>query len=348
MTQETQGPRTIGSEYDLAGRRTKLIHPDPGGSFFVNYDWDVGGSLTKVRVQGATSGAGVVAQFSYDDWGRRTQLLRGNGGDTGMSYGWDLSLMNLYHHFTPTTFEESVTRAENAAGQLASRTHYNAAFAWTEAEHVDHDYTHNRRNQTTSNTETPPVGTPGTFNLGYNAAGSLASAQTSATTSTLFAYDADRRLTKVTEGGVDTNLLYDPIGRLRRVQRAASARQFGYDGTDIIAEYDDATGAVTKRYVHGPGTDEPLVEYTGNGTTQPTWLVPDELGSIVARVGPTGTYATNRYDEYGLPASGNAGLFSTQGRSGSGRRGSTTTRRGRTRPRWGGSCSPTRSGRRGG
>lgn len=39
-----------------------------------------------------------------------------------------------------------------------------------------------------------------------------------------------------------------------------------YDGDALIAEY-NASGAMLKRYVHGPlqGVDDPIAEYTGAG-----------------------------------------------------------------------------------
>jgi hypothetical protein len=45
---------------------------------------------------------------------------------------------------------------------------------------------------------------------------------------------------------------------------AGTPTRFGYDGVDLIAEYDGA-GAVLRRYVHGPGSDEPLMWYEGAG-----------------------------------------------------------------------------------
>lgn len=35
--------------------------------------------MTRVRENGATTGVGVLAAFTYDDLGRRTLLTRGNG-----------------------------------------------------------------------------------------------------------------------------------------------------------------------------------------------------------------------------------------------------------------------------
>jgi hypothetical protein len=60
------GPQgAVSYEYDSAGRRTKLTYPG-SSSLYVNYDYLVTGEATKIRENGATSGAGVLATFAYD------------------------------------------------------------------------------------------------------------------------------------------------------------------------------------------------------------------------------------------------------------------------------------------
>ncbi|MDO9164301.1 MAG: RHS repeat-associated core domain-containing protein, partial [Methylococcaceae bacterium] len=57
-----------------------------------------------------------------------------------------------------------------------------------------------------------------------------------------------------------------------------------------------------RRYVHGPGVDEPLVWYEGAVTTAKTWLYSDHQGSIVATANSAGTStATLSYGPYGEP-----------------------------------------------
>jgi hypothetical protein len=56
--------------------------------------------------------------------------------------------------------------------------------------------------------------------------------------------------------------------------------------------------------VHGPGDDEPVVWYEGASLSTKRFLHTDERGSIIAVTDSTGaSIATNRYDEYGIPAS---------------------------------------------
>ncbi len=79
---------------------------------------------------------------------------------------------------------------------------------------------------------------------------------------------------------------------------AGVTTRFLYDGADMIAEY-DASNALLRRYVHGPGMDEPLVWCEGAGTSDRRYLITDQLGSVVAANGATTTLYT--YDEYGQP-----------------------------------------------
>jgi RHS repeat-associated protein len=69
-------------------------------------------------------------------------------------------------------------------------------------------------------------------------------------------------------------------------------------------------------YVPGPGVDETVVWYEGSGTADRRWLHADERGSVVAVSNGAGAMlAINRYDEYGIPQSGNAGRFQYTGQA---------------------------------
>ena len=86
-------------------------------------------------------------------------------------------------------------------------------------------------------------------------------------------YNADNLL--VSAGS--STLGYDPLGRLAQTVGAGVTTRFAYDGADLIAEYSGScspspsAGAggcntLLRRYVHGPGSDEPLVWYEGAST----------------------------------------------------------------------------------
>jgi hypothetical protein len=124
-----------------------------------------------------------------------------------------------------------------------------------------------------------------------------------------FGYSSENLLTSASGGAA---LSYDPALRLYQVSGAATTR-FAYDGVDLIAEY-NAGNALQRRFVHGPGADEPLVWYEGAATTDRRFLHADERGSIVAVSNGSGTVTNvNNYDEYGKPASTNVGRFQYTG-----------------------------------
>jgi RHS repeat-associated protein len=65
-----------------------------------------------------------------------------------------------------------------------------------------------------------------------------------------------------------------------------------------------------KRYVHGIGSDDPLVSFDGSATTSPTYLLTDERGSIMAETNSAGTItAKHQYGPYGEPMNASATRF---------------------------------------
>ena len=114
--------------------------------------------------------------------------------------------------------------------------------------------------------------------------------------------------------GAGATLFYDPLDRLRFVQGGANI-QLIYDGSELIAEHDYHGLALLRRYVHGPGTDEPLVWYEGSGTNDRRWLVADERGSIIGAFDDArGGLGYVAYDEDGRrQVWGNPGRFGFTG-----------------------------------
>jgi RHS repeat-associated protein len=139
--------------------------------------------------------------------------------------------------------------------------------------------------------------------LGYDGRGNLTSSG-----ATGYGYTSENRLT--TSGA--NALGYDGVGRFLFVYGGLVYR---YDGSEMVAEY-NASNALVRRYVYGPGSDEPLVWYEGTGTTDRRWLHADERGSVIAVTNASGTaMAVNSYDEYGIPAATNLGRFGYTGQA---------------------------------
>jgi RHS repeat-associated protein len=108
------------------------------------------------------------------------------------------------------------------------------------------------------------------------------------------------------------------IGRLSLVTpKSNTALQVRYDyyGDKRLTELNTAN-AIQRRYVYGPGTDEPLLWYEGVGLTDKRYLHTDERGSVIAVSDATGAMlGINRYDEYGIPAATNIGRFAYTGQA---------------------------------
>ena len=288
-----EGPKGFVSyQYDAAGRRTRMDYPGPGG-FYVNYDWNVAGQLVKIRERGAASGVGVLASYAYDDHGRMTTLTRGNGVVTSYGYDTQSRLTSLVNNLAGTTHDRTSTFGYNTASQITSWTNSNLDYAYTHVSFAQ-TFTINGLNQATHVT-----GSPLASSLNHDVRGNMTHDGTKS-----YSYDYSNRM----KSAGSTSLSYDPSSRLYQV----GSTSYLYDGSDLIAEYSGTT--VLRRYVHGLGVDEPLVQYDGTGTSNRTFLIADERGSIIAGTNSAGsrTYV-NRYDEYGMPRSGNTGLFQYTG-----------------------------------
>ncbi|WP_083836038.1 RHS repeat domain-containing protein [Sphingomonas elodea] len=289
QTDNWYGFGNASSEYDAASRRTRLTW---GDGFFVTYEYNNLAAITVIRENGGF----VLASFGYDSLGRRTSLTRGNGTSTTYSYDPVSRLTSMGIDLAGSAYDQSVGLTYNSVGQIVSRTAQNDAYAWNGAVNVDRGYAVNGLNQYTS---------AGGVGFGYDARGNLnnSGGQT-------YAYTLDNQLAT----GPSAYMAYDPLGRLFNVSGGPVNTTFTYDGTDMLAETNQATGALLRRYVFGPGTDEPLIWYEGAGTSDRRWLHTDERGSVVAATDGNGNpIFVNRYDEYGIPGSGNQGRFQYTG-----------------------------------
>jgi RHS repeat-associated protein len=296
------GTRT--SQYDLAGRRTRLTWQD---GFFVTYDYLLTDEMSVIRENGAASGIGVLATFAYDNLGRRTSLTRGNGTTTSYSYDAASRLSCLKQDLagggtldcatnTASGSDFEASFSYNAAGQIISRTTGNDAYAWTQHYNINRNYTSNGLNQYT---------TSGSLSVVHDARGNLQNIGSQG-------YYYDNRNQLVSNTG-PTTLYYDTIGRL--LQNFTTSETYEYDGPDLVNEL-NSSSQIIRRYVHGPGDDEPLVWYEGSGTTDRRWLHADERGSIIAISNGSGAMtAINAYDEYGIPQSTNQGRFQYTGQT---------------------------------
>lgn len=295
MTSQSSPSGTFAMTYDAAGRLTRITHPD---AMFFTYSYNTS-DLTGILEGTSTSLVG----YSYDNLGRRTSITRANGTTT--NYSWDpVGRLGSYGQDLGGTANDVTWRGPNAgtlvsynpASQLTAITRDNDTYAWTGHYSVNRAYGTNGLNQLTS---------AGATTLGYDGRGNLTSSGSDA-----YSYTAENRLA-TGPGGV--TLYYDPTGRMSRLVQGTATTKFEYLGPRLVIER-DGSGNILRRYVHGPGNDEPLVWYEGAGLTTKRWLHTDERGSVIAVTDATGaSIATNCYDEYGIPQISNTGRFQYTG-----------------------------------
>jgi uncharacterized protein RhaS with RHS repeats len=170
--------------------------------------------------------------------------------------------------------------AYNPASQISSTTRSTDVYAWGRHFNASRTITPNGLNQLSSMSSVLSTGTVAT-SFTSDARGNLSSDVASGIT-TSYTYSAENLLkTKVVGATTQATLTYDPAMRLSQIVGAAGTTKFAYDGLDLTAEY-SATNVLQRRYVHGPGSDEPLVWYEGAGTTDRRFLHADERGSVIA------------------------------------------------------------------
>lgn len=285
QTSETGPQGTVSRLYDLAGRRTRLTYP--GGTFYLDYDHLVTGELAAIRENGATSGAGVLASFGYDDQGRRTSLTRGNG--TSTSYGFDAAsrLTSLGHDLAGTANDVTLAFTHNPAAQIVGNTRSNDAYAWT---------FHGSGATATATNGLNQNSTVGAAAISHDARGNM----TADAQNRLFTYSSENLLTRNTQvsTGSYSDWFYDPLLRFDGSASNGSSARYGWvwDGHDLIGEY-SPTG-IYRRYVHAGG-DEPLVQVEASSGAR-IWFHADERGSVIAGSNPDGTlWGINPYDEFG-------------------------------------------------
>lgn len=292
--------RTLSYQYDAAGNRTQILHPD-GIHFDMTYDADD-------RMTGATwttPATGIIPFMGlyYDDLGRRTTIGIASGGT---NYGYDgiSRLTSQYQGFAGGTGNLTETLTLSPADQIVSRVRDNDDYIATSAVAVNRPYAVNGLNQYT---------TAGPASFIYDADGNLISDGTNS-----YVYDAENRMVAASANGVA--LTYDPLGRLwQTASPALGNSQFLSDGDDhTVLEYDGSNGNIRRRFMWGAGVDELIIEDDGGAMncSATHFLHADHQGSIIAVADCWGNRTNaNGYDEYGIPNANNWGRFQYTGQA---------------------------------
>ncbi|KGJ91170.1 RHS repeat domain-containing protein [Colwellia psychrerythraea] len=279
----TSNARTLTYDYDAAGRREKLTHDD---GFNIHYVYDATGALTAIKENNTTS----LVNYGYNNLGRLTSMSRNNGVTSSISQDTLGRVTDFNHNLINNS-----NFTYNAASQIVSREVSNDSFQINIPSQSTQVYDVNNLNQYTN---------VGGKNVDHDLTGNLTNYD-----GWTYNFNVHNRLTSAAKSGTALSLAYDPTGRLQSSTLNGSKTSFLYDGDELVAEY-NSTGTLINRYVHGIGTDDPLVWYVGSGTTNPTYLLANERGSIIAETTKTGSISgTHKYGPFGEPINSSTSRF---------------------------------------
>lgn len=282
LTRENAYGRPLDYQYDQAGNRERVTWP--GTSWFVEYTYDAANRMNVVCENSDECVAGTLATYSYDNLGRRGTITRINGATSTFLFDGASRLSSLQQDLAGATHDVTFgLPLYNAASQVLRRSRSNELYVHSPVV-ANRAYTPDGLNR---------YANVGGTSFSYDVRGNL-----TGDGSRTFGYDLENRLTSVS-GAASMSLQYDPAGRLLQTT-AGGTTTFLYDGDRLTAEYNGAT--VLRRYVHGSGTDEPLVWYEGDVFTNKRWFHSDHQGSIIATSDNAGAGTPYAYSAYGEPA----------------------------------------------
>lgn len=219
----------------------------------------------------------MLSTYAYDNRELRTGAVRGNGVPTTWGYDAISRLTSLSHDPAGTGQDVTLGFSYNPAGQITGRTVTNDAYVHTPSA-PGANYANDGLNRVTD---------VGGVAIGYDTRGNITSGL-----GTTFGYDSENNL--VAAGSA--TFRFDPLGRLEQSAGTAITR-FLFDGVQVVGEYDSAGSTIIARYVPEAEPDSIVTAYAGSGTTNRSWLLPDERGSVIGLTGGSGGAAINRYDE---------------------------------------------------
>jgi RHS repeat-associated protein len=300
---------------DADGNRTSLTWPETGAlAYTTSYAYDALNRMTDV-FEGAASAGVLLGHYSYDALSERTGIAYGGttaaaGGrapvaTTAATYTTGGQIAQIVHSFNGSalTFGYSYNQDHQRSGVSAS----DATYLVSGLTAASFAYAPNNLNQ---------YSTVGATAYTYNTNGNLTSDGTRT-----YTYSNENILLTATATGSTVSYAYDPRN-LRKAKTvngtttnylSVGSQAVGDQGKgQEIAEY-DGSGNLLRRYVYGPGLDEPLVTIDAAGNH--SYHFTDGLGSVVALVNASGQLTEKHaYSAYGLASSTAGTAFQFAGR----------------------------------
>ncbi len=309
--------RLVDYDYDERGLRTALIYPDDSN---VTYKYDSLSRLTEIRYNNS-----IVASYDYDELSRRKLLTLNNDTDVNVIYEYDLGnrltkLTNNLDGASSIVFEyTSYDKVGNRKNMLVDGSehiyNYDVLYQLTHVNYpsgagADANYFYdslgNRTSVYNGSTTTYTADSNGMnqytsvggTSFDYDKNGNLTSDGTYT-----YTYDAENRLIDVNDvNGNIAEYKYDFAGRRVSKTVGGATTKYCYDGDKIIAEYDGSNNLLRK-FVYGPGIDEPILMINISGGNETKYFYHfDGLGSVVGLSNSSGTVVERySYDVFGEP-----------------------------------------------
>jgi RHS repeat-associated protein len=285
----------------------------------LDYSYDALGRIHRI----ISDNNDVLAAYQYDDLSRRTQLTLGNGSLVVYEYDLNNRLTRLTNHVSPTeTINFDYAEYDRVGNRLSCQIDDNPTQQYLydnlyqlvyvdynefEATRYHYDdlgmrtavndgqityYTSNNLNQYTTVDSSP---------FSYDLNGNLTH-----TGQYIYYYDCENRLTDVNDHAdlPIASFKYDTQGR--RIEKTVygspnQITRYLYDGDQVSAEYDD-NDTLLRRFIYGPGIDEPILMIDVAGGNEAYYYHFDGLGSVVA-LSNTNSEIVERYtyDVFGAP-----------------------------------------------
>ncbi|MDN6860456.1 RHS repeat-associated core domain-containing protein [Pseudomonas sp. CAN2814] len=287
----TTNGRTMNYKFGTTpGNRTRVTWPD---GYYVVVVYDILRRVIDIQENGITS----LVKFTYDDLGRRTAITRPN--TTNTQYGYDAQgrLSRLSQYFSNASQDVTHTYSYNQVGDILQVNNSNSLYQWDYAKAGTLNYISNGLNQYAS------------VNGVAHKHGANGNQVTDGVANYTWNFDSFNRLSAVDLPGATASFVYDPEERLSRTTVNGTTNDLLYDGERLLAEYQN--GQLSKRYIHGPGIDEPLLSINAAGAK--SWFYADHQGSLIAQANETGFSSNYSYGPFGEPSSGNTLRFGYTG-----------------------------------
>ena len=273
--------KQVSYQYDANDNRTRVTHPD---GFFVEYEYDELNRLIEVR----DSTNSPYAAFSYGlpgdfDYALSRRVSDSRGADVvTTSYGREIDddLTSVQHVWNGGSVH--LAYEYDAVHKEVSSDVDDASFLFDAATDASTSYVPNTLNQYET-----VAGTA----YSYDGNGNLASDGAN-----VYVHDAENRLVQANNVSHVASYAYDAFARRAEKTVDGVTTRYVYDGNRVLEEYDGA-GLLLRRFVYGPGIDEPVAMLTPGGTY---YYVYDKLGSVIALTDETGALVEQHaYSPYG-------------------------------------------------